>query len=353
MTESSLLESRSTKGISVVVPVFNGADYLDTCMNALLAQTLRPSQIILVDDGSADHSGSICDQYAMEYDWVQVIHQKNQGSGCSRNAGIRMCRYEWISFVDVDDIPEPDMLESLLSYAIETGSDCVCCDIIVEPFQGKEKRIILPCEGRLYQGEETIEKIIKPLLRFYRSNVDGLPSVCAKLFRKSVIENNGLKFSKRIHGEDWQFFLEYLHATDKVSFLHKALYHYIHHKPDSLVNSFRSDYFTSAVEARLLFEQLWPELDWESRANEKSYYPIEAMGYYRQHVHGEQLKELAENIRLYLLDHPEYLRSCCTEIQEIVQEDPDYFVHYLMKKTNLNYIKYSVIQSVRRCLGLH
>lgn len=104
--------------ISIIVPVYNAENYIKACLDSLLAQTYKNLQIILIDDGSTDSSGIICDEYAERDSRIEVYHQRNKGQAAARNAGLIYAKGEWIGFADNDDIIEPQMFEILLENAI-------------------------------------------------------------------------------------------------------------------------------------------------------------------------------------------------------------------------------------------
>lgn len=108
--------------ISVIVPVYNVAEYLPPCIESIAAQTHRNLEIILVDDGSTDPSGRICDDYSRRDSRIVVVHQPNGGLSAARNAGLRVARGEFIGFVDGDDYIHPQMYGVLLSAL--TATDC-------------------------------------------------------------------------------------------------------------------------------------------------------------------------------------------------------------------------------------
>lgn len=109
--------------ISVVVPVYNGEKYLGQCIDSILGQTFSDFELILLDDGSPDGSGAICDSYADKDSRVRVIHKANEGINRTRWRGVQEARAEWVSFSDDDDTMEPDALEKL--YALRQGTDIV------------------------------------------------------------------------------------------------------------------------------------------------------------------------------------------------------------------------------------
>lgn len=109
--------------ISVVVPVYNAEMYIRECIDSIMAQTFKDFELVLVDDGTPDHSGAICDEYAAKHEHVRVIHQENQGANKARGNGVRNAKGEWIVFVDADDTLTHDSLEAL--YALSEGKELV------------------------------------------------------------------------------------------------------------------------------------------------------------------------------------------------------------------------------------
>lgn len=113
--------------ISVIIPVYNVAEFLPQCLDSVVSQDYRSLQILLVDDGSTDGSGEICDQYAAADDRIQVIHQANQGAGAAKNAGLRAAEGTYLSFVDSDDFLEPGAYREMVKTMEETQADMVQC----------------------------------------------------------------------------------------------------------------------------------------------------------------------------------------------------------------------------------
>lgn len=116
--------------ISIIVPVYNAESYLERCVESVIAQTWKSWELILIDDGSIDSSGEICDEFSKKDKRIKVLHQKNAGVSAARNQGIRTARGKYIGFVDSDDWIEPNMFEQMLQKAMNTGSDVVMCDAI-------------------------------------------------------------------------------------------------------------------------------------------------------------------------------------------------------------------------------
>ncbi len=114
--------------ISVIVPVYNVQPYLRKCLDSIIDQTYKDLEILIIDDGSTDGSGEICDEYKKD-ERVKVFHTQNRGLSCARNLGLDEAQGEWIGFVDSDDWIESDMYEVLLDRALETGADVAECGV--------------------------------------------------------------------------------------------------------------------------------------------------------------------------------------------------------------------------------
>ena len=113
--------------ISVIVPVYRVADYLDQCVVSIVTQGYQNLEIILVDDGSPDECPALCDAWQARDHRIKVRHQANGGLSCARNAGVRLATGELIGFVDSDDWLEPEMYEKLAKALMETGADLATC----------------------------------------------------------------------------------------------------------------------------------------------------------------------------------------------------------------------------------
>ena len=116
--------------ISVIIPVYKCEQYLEACVDSILNQTFSDFEIILVDDGSPDSSGKICDALAEKHNKILVLHQENQGQAAARNNGVKIAHGEWLHFVDCDDSLHPQMLESLYNAVSEDNVKLAMCSAI-------------------------------------------------------------------------------------------------------------------------------------------------------------------------------------------------------------------------------
>ena len=204
--------------ISVIVPVYNVEDYLRKCLDSIVNQTYKNLEIILIDDGSTDNSGIICDEYAAKDNRIRVIHKANGGLSDARNAGLKIAKGEYIGFVDSDDYIAEDMYEFLYNFAVKNNLDvamCSSCDVYEKEIKKTKyfKTIIL----------EDKEKIIKNL---FLNEVDGAAvSVCDKLFNKQIIKKCKFVLGKTY--EDAFFILEWIENTKKFGRSSDVKYYYV------------------------------------------------------------------------------------------------------------------------------
>ena len=118
--------------ISIIVPVFNTEKYLDKCIQSILGQTYSNIELLLIDDGSTDSSGAICDKYVTQDSRVRVFHKPNEGVPIARNWGLDNAKGEWITFVDSDDWIDTDMYEKMYNAVMQNKADMVSCDLLME-----------------------------------------------------------------------------------------------------------------------------------------------------------------------------------------------------------------------------
>ena len=170
--------------ISVLVPVYNVEKYLRRCLDSILAQTYTDYEVVLVDDGSTDKSGALCDAYAAEHGHIRVIHQKNAGLAQVRNVSVAAARGEYITFVDSDDAIEPTYLEVLMRDLRETGSDIAICSWSEVSDDGVRTELSWDHKEKGFQVWTT-EQAVKSLL--YQKGIDN--NMWGKLYARAVLED--------------------------------------------------------------------------------------------------------------------------------------------------------------------
>ena len=201
--------------ISVVVPVYNAEKYLNSCVDSLLGQTYLNTEIILVDDGSIDNSGVICDSYALKNEHIRVIHKENGGVSSARNEGIANAIGSYICFVDADDYIDRDMLSKLYDKIIDGDNDISLCGI--ELVENEES---IP----LKENFEGINNEFQRVENIVYGTLFGSASRC--IFPKNLIEKHNLKFKNIRHCEDQIFFIEIASYAKNIFIVNEPLYNY-------------------------------------------------------------------------------------------------------------------------------
>ena len=202
--------------ISIIVPVYNVEKYLERCIDSILNQTFKDIEIILIDDGSTDKSGLICDMYAKKDERIIVIHKVNGGQSEARNLGIEMAKGEFIGFVDGDDEIESDMYDVLYNIVIENNADISTGRTLLIK-DGNELKQELTNKIRIYSNKEAIEVT-------YNGGLSGY-SPCNKLYKHSLFEKN--KFPKGRIYEDASVLYKLYMNSKKIVFIDKYIYTYI------------------------------------------------------------------------------------------------------------------------------
>lgn len=193
--------------ISVIVPVYNVAHYLRQCINSVLSQNYNDWELLLVDDGSTDGSGKICDEYARKDRRIIVRHKENGGVSSSRNVGLKMAKGKWIFFLDSDDELYPFALNDLINWA--NGADMVAGKMFIKEQAPESKKT-----KALNRPKKKSNHLISPT-KYVRAVADSkyciVPAVFPKLFRRDIIESNDLIFDEHIYyAEDQLFIVQYL-----------------------------------------------------------------------------------------------------------------------------------------------
>ena len=169
--------------VSIIVPVYKAENFLHSCIDSILNQTFQDFEILLVDDGSPDRSGAICEEYAARDGRITVIHQENQGQAAARNHAMKVAKGEWICFVDSDDLIHPQMVELLYDAAIQSGAGISMCQMLESPELPEGFcDAVAPKFETLTMDKETLVRML---------DAGEYPSwvACAKLIRREYIEN--------------------------------------------------------------------------------------------------------------------------------------------------------------------
>lgn len=200
--------------ISIIVPVYKVEPYLHKCIDSILAQTLKDFELILVDDGSPDRCGEICDEYALEDKRVVVIHKENGGQATARNAALDIAKGEYIGFVDSDDWIEPDMYELLYDMCIKNNTDIANCTSTIY----FKNRVVK-------NGTHSLEIHDRELAM--KTMLEGKlydEVVWTKLINRRLLEE--IRFPVGVIYEDTAFTYKVIHKANRVSCIGAPKYHY-------------------------------------------------------------------------------------------------------------------------------
>lgn len=224
--------------ISIIIPVYNGEGYLQKCIESIQKQTYSDIEIILINDGSTDNSGRICDEFTGKDKRIKVIHKKNEGVSIARNIGIQEAKGEYIGFVDCDDYLESAMYEKLLKSIVRNKADMAICNYSNNEYFNLEKETL--------NQNELFDLILdKDKFRGYPWN---------KLYKSELLKN--LNFNKSISlCEDLLFNCEYVTRCKKISIIDEKLYNYIK-REGSAINTFREKHF-SVIKAYQEMERIY------------------------------------------------------------------------------------------------
>lgn len=204
------------KLLSIIVPVYNVEKYLKRCMDSILNQTYKELEIILVDDGSQDNSGHICDEYAALDRRVRVIHKKNSGASSARNIGVNVAKGEYLAFVDSDDWLELSMYAELIYLIEKYDLDIAGCGAV--EINGEKKKYIMPgnkCVNHIFYNDAVAEQYFHGFLYVVIWN---------KVYKREIVD--GIISPESYHNEDNYVSGRYLFRAKRMMMINKALYHY-------------------------------------------------------------------------------------------------------------------------------
>jgi len=209
--------------ISVIVPVYNVEKYLRKCLDSIISQTYRELEIILVDDGSTDLSGSICDEYSDKDNRIKVIHQANQGSAAARNTGLAIATGEYVGFIDSDDHIAKDMYEVLLNNLLAND-----CDIAIAGRYNEfeESGELIPFFTFPTPVIMQPEEVFRRLLTYH--GLDSAP--CDKLYRRKLFKGIEYPTEKKYFCEDIGTTYKLIERASLIVHCGKPLYYYLQRK---------------------------------------------------------------------------------------------------------------------------
>lgn len=273
--------------VSVIVPVYNGEQYINNCCEQLINQTLDSIEIIFIDDGSNDDSRNIIDSCERRYPNVMGLHQENKGVSAARNYGLSVERGKYIGFVDVDDNVDLDMFELLYTSAENNNLDVISMEEIGD-------------EGTLTVYEKQEEWISA----LFQTNIKM--SVCNKLFKKSLLQGEIFPVGKRIHEDLYAVYYALLKAKS-VGSINVNKYYYVQHEgSSSRADAFTDKYFDAIEIAEWIYKdaiERFPNIKDVAEVRKANTYLRITKIYYLRKAPDEYRKRI-EDIKSYLKSIP-------------------------------------------------
>ena len=209
--------------VSIIVPIYKVEDYIRECIDSILAQTYPDFELILVDDGSPDSCGRICDDYAKGDNRIKVVHKVNGGLTSARNAGLEVAKGEWIMHVDGDDWIEPDMIESLIEAAKAAEADLVFGDFIKYGANAGNKQ--LPS-----WSSDKIDSLSRYIAY-------SMTTIWGSIAKRSLYTEHSLKSPDGVsYCEDFHLIVRLCHFANKIVNVHRPFYHY-RYRPTSIMSN--------------------------------------------------------------------------------------------------------------------
>ncbi len=224
--------------VSIIIPVYNTALYLNKCVDSVLGQTYIPIEIILVDDGSTDDSYRLCKEIEAEHNSVHAIHKENGGLSSARLAGFESCHGEYVLFVDSDDYIEPTMVEKLVS-AIETNNaKMAMCGYIRVDGKTQTNHYLQYTKNVIDGRDQIIKDYIQPITGHSEHGLNIPGFLCIRLHKRNLIQRDFFASENKYFAEDHVFDLLYSDKVSRIAIVNEPLYDYVIHNT-SLTNKYR------------------------------------------------------------------------------------------------------------------
>lgn len=238
--------------VSIIIPIYNIEKYMKKCLESVLGQTFQDIEVILVDDGSSDRSGKICDIYAQKDTRVKVLHKKNGGQSDARNVGIKHATGENVLFIDGDDYIDPDMVQVLYENLVTHQVDVSACGI----YDAYQDKVVEQCEEReefFCEQEEAFGYIL------VGKKIPG--TLCNKLIRRELIEDLAFPVGKLY--EDAFYTLDLMQKVKTMYVTTKPMYYYVHRANSSTTETYSKaslDFIEAYEATKKVVEEKFPSI---------------------------------------------------------------------------------------------
>ncbi|MCF2639879.1 glycosyltransferase family 2 protein [Fusobacterium varium] len=290
--------------MTVIIPVYNVEKYIAKCLESVLKQTYKNIEIVIIDDGTKDSSGMICDDYAKKDFRIKVIHQKNQGLSGARNTGLKIATGDYITFLDSDDFIDEKMLEEMLLALKKNNADIVECGTIYCNEDETFIRENTKDELRVYKNEYQIKELV------FLGNITT--TSWGKLYKKKLFKNFEFPLGK--YHEDTFTTYKLLHLSSKTIVLNKSFYYY-RQVNGSIMNSKFNIKHLDSIDATIE----------RSKFIEK-YYPM-----YKKYEYANIVYSCCKVYERMILEDF-YNKNIMLKLQELIRKNLIYFYFYSKSK---------------------
>lgn len=287
------------KLLSIIVPVYKVEKYLPRCLDSILAQTYKNLEVLLIDDGSPDNSGAICDEYASRDNRIRVFHKENNGVSSARNLGLKEAKGEYIGFVDSDDFIASEMYAVLVANLEEHDADISICGFVQEDTSGVFHRYFKEDITINLSTDEQIECLLEN--RYYRC------SIWDRIFKKEVLNNVSFHKDIKIY-EDMLFDYEAIKNSQKAVYTSTPYYYYCENDSNSAARSPFSDTKMDIIKVcNTIFEDIkinYPEIQRIARnAFVRNNIMCAQLAVPSGYDNEDNLKLIQHNVRKYLFSY--------------------------------------------------
>ncbi|WML25158.1 glycosyltransferase family 2 protein [Neobacillus sp. OS1-33] len=325
--------------ISIIVPVYNVEKYINRCIESILAQTFSDFELILINDGSTDKSGTFCEYYAKEDSRIKVIHINNGGVSNARNTGIALAQGNYLMFCDSDDYVETNWCSELYE-TIKQGGNILPVSGIRFVYQiRKQKEEII----KVFPKKESFDK--GKYFETYKKGLSG--SLCCKIYDRKIIVENSIFFDIKVNrGEDLLFNLNYMSHMESFVTVPTITYNYVHSNEFSLMNGYRKDLFDIALMVYYAWKNYFKQnnVDTEQIEGFATYYYLNFLNVL-QNTFDKRNKEKLVKKLIYnnrILNSSEFTE--CIELADTSKEDSRYIK---LLKTNNYYLVWFLEQAIK------
>lgn len=240
--------------ISIIMPIYNVEKYLSRAVDSILKQTYKDFELFLVDDGSKDKSGLICDEYEKIDKRIKVIHKKNSGAHESRNIAIKMAVGKYLCFFDSDDYIEENMLYNLCELAESSGANLVICGFYIDTYikNGEYVRFKYIPENEIQYSNK--EDFRKDAYKYFDKNMFYSP--WNKLYNREYVVSKNILFPNT-YRDDFPFVVEVIKDIEKISFTKKCYYHFMREREESETTKYIKNLYEKRLEEHEMMLSLY------------------------------------------------------------------------------------------------